>query len=286
MIPPIFGNSPGNIPLGPKALGGLTGNAVIDGPMALQKFMEYMSGASGINNAAGQAMGGLDGASQTVREATKQAMGFLQPYIQGGKEDYSNYRDKVNSGYYNTPFAGVFNPQQAPKQQGYKPTWNQETQSFESNRQPYNPAQMGPIQQQGLPQWTPKPQAQAPAAPAAPVTGGMTPKFNPVDMLKEILGRSRNIRPTPDLKAGLAGNMVNPVTPNGQTPNPFTQNSPTRPFIPNSGQMEADAGKQMTDFISGATKAPWTMTMDDIMRIMKERKPGRTGPYMNTGGMR
>lgn len=245
-------------------------------PDVLSTFMSWMSGAD--NGPANTAIGGLGDASGIVKDATKQAMGLLQPYIKGGEQDYGNYRDKVNSGYYNTPFAGVFNPQQAPQQQGFKPTWNPETQSFSSNRQPYNPAQMGPVSQQALPQWNRLQPLPLPAQ--GPTQGPGTPMDLSAMLKKALMGgmnQGRNLIPTPDLK-GQVLNRVNDFRINGGNPNIPPPLRPTGADLDSQAKAQMDAFNQMQ-------KAPWTMSIDDMINMVRQNKPGRSGPYGFSGGM-
>jgi hypothetical protein len=230
----------------------------------LGDFFEWISGAGAIRDAGAQQQQGIANATKTITDGGKSAMELLAPYLQGGKEDYGNYRSKVNSGYYNTPFAGTFNPTQAPQAQNYEPTWNPQTQSYTNNRPAYQPQQRGPISQQALPQWnrpTPQPGPQAPV---------QQPTQQPpaiAEILKAILQKAsaaglqdgRNLMPT---NPGGMNNGYSAPT-DAHVPTPMNNQNPNNPW-------------------SQMGRNPTTMGLQDILRIMQMNKAG-SGPTAPTG---
>lgn len=189
-------------------------------------FYEWLSGAGAVRDAGGQMQAGADQASQTIQAAGNKALQFLNPYLQGGQQDYGNYRDKVNSGYYNQPMPGSYQPPQAPQRQAYNPTFNPQTQSYGQQQAPWQAPQAGTMQMQGLPQWTPRPAPQAPQVQPQGGQTGVVPTLQ--DLMKIVLKQN----PAPMMQSQMTPYQV-PQAPGIQT-NPYSSPGGSKPWAENN----------------------------------------------------
>jgi hypothetical protein len=85
---------------------------------------DVASGASATKDALGQQMAGANQAQGAMTDAYNQSRGILNPYMQGGAQDYQNLRAGVQSGAYNSPMQAYQGPMssgvQGPQFQGYQ----------------------------------------------------------------------------------------------------------------------------------------------------------------------
>jgi len=141
------------------------------GLQAILALLNFANG-EGTNSEASSAMkDGLKQALTTIQNASNQAIGTQQAFLQGGTQDYNRLRGLVNQNYYQTPYGRSFTGQ-TPANSGFSfnPTANGGQASFQAFQPQGGPAQFIPPSMPGMPNIAPyqPPQGQGPQTQGPP----------------------------------------------------------------------------------------------------------------------
>lgn len=220
---------------------------IIGGVTAAGTFLKWLAGQSANEDATNKGLEALNQAQGAIQTAADKGIALQQPYLQHAGEDYARQRGLVQSGYFQTPYGQSFQPQQyAPS--GFTMNPAQGMASF--NPQSF---QMNSFTPQGLP-----PMPNLPAYQPPP----QTPQGPPLSTQPKIPTFQDQVHQTqPNVPVSPQGGLVGPPIFNPQT----GQNSPLGQFKPGDPRMP---------------------TVQDLVKILLQRRPGQSGPYgMQRGGL-
>jgi hypothetical protein len=135
--------------------------------MAASSVVKNLVESKAADNALGQITGGFAGAQKTILDSTNKSFEYLDPYIRGGQQDYSDYRHLAKSGYYDTPAPISYQPQ-AYQNQSVTPTgFDPATMGFGNSYRSMQFQPMGLVSPLALPPMPNLPVYQAPAGSGA-----------------------------------------------------------------------------------------------------------------------